>query len=230
MIERYSIGCDLHELQARFNVAVPEAYSPRFNAAPGQLLPVILLQSKGLSFFYWGESPQWIKNKPISEKLINVRAEQIAERPLLQKMLRRKRCLIPADGFYAWKRSGKKGLIPYRFTLKTRSTFSIPGFWEEYENEGDNVIHTFTIITRVCTHHREVSERIPIIFEKPQEQVWMDTECTNEKLIELLNEDSKESFDFYTISTRINQLEVDDASLIKSAPAADQFGNLTLFD
>jgi putative SOS response-associated peptidase YedK len=230
MIERYSIGCDLLELQERFRIEVPETYKARYNAAPGQLLPVILFQSRGLSFFYWGESPRWIKNKSISEKLINVRAEQIVERPILQKMLKRKRCLVPADGFYAWKKFGKKGVIPYRFMLKSHKVFSMPGFWEEYEDEEAGIIHTFTVITKASLLCQEITDRVPVIFDTTQEELWMSNNCSDEELISLVNVETQNVLEFYTISPKINQLEADDKSLIRPAPAADQFGNLTLFD
>ncbi len=231
MIERYSIIHSSAQIAERFKVDVPESHQPRYNAAPAQLLPVILLYSKGVSFFYWGEAPQWSKNKSISEKLINVRAEQIMEKPLLQKALKKNRCLIPADGFYAWKKLGKKTLVPYRFTLKSKQLFSIPGFWEEYDDENGEVFHTFTLITCLAnSYDGSVTDRIPAIFDQEQENLWMNPNTTPEELVALLKGSQSERFDHYTIDPRINNISIDDKSLIIPAPPADQFGNLTLFD
>jgi putative SOS response-associated peptidase YedK len=231
MIERYSITVSPKTLAERFIVDVPDSYQVRYNAAPAQLLPVILLYSKGISFFYWGEAPQWTKNKSLSEKIINVRAEQIAEKPTLQKALKKNRCLIPADGFYAWKKMGKKSLIPYRFTLKSKQVFSIPGFWEEYDDENGEVFHTFSLIT--CASNAfdgSITERMPVVFDREKEKSWMNPNTPEEELIGLLAPSASEQFDYYTIEPRINSIRIDDKSLTIPAPPADQFGNLTLFD
>lgn len=231
MIERYSITNSSSQIAERFAVDLPGSYQPRYNAAPAQLLPVILLYSKGVSFFYWGEAPQWSKNKSLSEKLINVRAEQIAEKPVLQKALKKNRCLIPADGFYAWKKVGKKTMVPYRFTLKSKQLFSIPGFWEEYDDENGEVFHTFTLITcEANSFDGSITDRIPVVFDSEKEKIWMNPNTPQEELIALLGLSESERFDYYTIEPRINTTTVDDKSLIIPAPPADQFGNLTLFD
>jgi putative SOS response-associated peptidase YedK len=228
MIDRYSITVSSQELAKRFDVEVPEFFRPRYNAAPAQLLPVLLLYSKGLSFFYWGESPQWVKNKSISEKWINVRAEQFAEKPVLQRSLKKQRCLIPADGFYVWKRVSKKSLIPYRYILKSKSIFSIPGLWEEYDDENGDIVHTFTLIT--CAVNNSTTERLPAIFDSASEKIWMNPNSTEEELIGLLKIIDSDKLDSYTIEPRISSATIDDKSLILPAPPADQFGNLTLFD
>jgi putative SOS response-associated peptidase YedK len=229
MIERYSISANSQDLAERFSIEVPEFYKARYNAAPSQLLPIILLSSRGLSFFYWGESPQWSKNKPFSEKWINVRAEQIKEKPVLQKALKKNRCLIPADGFYAWKKAGKKTQIPYRFVLKSKEIFSIPGVWEEYDDENGEVVHTFTLITQEAKDNK-ITERIPVIFDAAKEKIWMDAEVSVEELTSLLALSEIEKLEHFSVQPRINLLTADDKSLIIPAPAADQFGNLTLFD
>lgn len=231
MIERYSITSTPQQLTERFSVDIPEFYKPRYNAAPGQLLPVILLYSKGVSFFYWGESPKWIKDKSISEKWINVRAEQINEKPIFQKSLKKQRCLILCDGFYVWKRVSKKSLVPYRLALKSRAPFSIPGFWEEYEDENGESAHTFTLITiRAHQSLQHIAERIPVLFNLKKEKRWMDANSTEQELLSLMQSETAEQLDYYSVEPRINSIAIDDKSLILPAPPADQFGNLTLFD
>jgi putative SOS response-associated peptidase YedK len=231
VIERYSLTASSEQITKRFGIEVTDTYRPRYNAAPAQLLPVILLDSKGLSSFYWGEVPQWVKNKSISEKWINVRTEQIDEKPVLQKALRKNRCLIPADGFYGWKKLGKKTEIPYRFTLKSIELFSIPGFWEEYDNENGEVFHTFTLITQEATDpYKSVIERIPVIFDLRKENIWMSATSSQEELQSLLGKDESLILDYYSVDPRINKPDTDDKSLIIPTPPADQYGNLTLFD
>src|SRR5688572_12774165 len=113
MIDRYSLTASPEVIRERFSVEVPEFYQPKFNAAPTHLLPVVTsTAASGLSLFYWGTSPEWSKNKVPSEKMINVRGESLDEKPALKRALRKNRCLIPADGFYCWKKVGKKTSIP----------------------------------------------------------------------------------------------------------------------
>src|SRR5262245_2760529 len=133
MIERYSITAPADRVRERFSVDVPAFYRARYNAAPTQLLPVITSTApQGLSHFYWGTSPEWSKNKTLSEKIINLRNESLDEKPALKRAMMRTRCIVPADGFYAWKKVGKKTSIPYRFTLASQELFSFAGIWEEF--------------------------------------------------------------------------------------------------
>src|SRR5688500_16539233 len=100
MIDRYSITASAEQVSERFSVDVPEFYTAHYNASPTQLLPVITSATpEGLSLFYWGTAPDWAKNKTLSEKFINQRAENFEEKPTLKKALRTQRCIVPADGF-----------------------------------------------------------------------------------------------------------------------------------
>jgi putative SOS response-associated peptidase YedK len=202
-----------------------------YNAAPAQLLPVITnTGAQGLSFFYWGLAPGLARNKPISEKVINIRAELIPEKPVYRKMLAERRCLVPADGFYEWKKVGKKTAIPYRYTLQNKELFSMAGLWEEYEDENGAEFHTFTLIT--CAANKLVAitdDRMPVILSKEMEQEWL-ASSTGPDLLSMLKPYESSGMDCYSISPRINLLTANDATLIMPAPPADQFGNLTLFD
>ncbi len=230
MFSRYSLVASADELAKRFAVDVPEAYRVQYNAAPSHLLPVITQDSqKGLSFFYWGAPPLWANKKPLGEKIINTRLELLSEKPVLQKKMRENRCLIPADGFYEWKRAGKKTSIPYRFTLEDKTVFSIAGLWEEYDDEQGNVFHTFTVITREAhTSVLPVSERMPVILNIGFEAGWLSSKSDSELLSMLKS--SACSLEYYSVSHRVNSPDRNDKFVIMPAPPADQYGNLTLFD
>lgn len=232
MIERFSIGVSAKQLSARFEVEEPNAYQSRYNVAPSQLVPVITLgEPRGFSFFYWGQPPGWSKNKSLAEKIINVRAEQIAERPTLRKNLKTNRCIIPADGFYSWKKFGKKSLIPWRFVMKDKSVFSMAGLWEEYDDEDGNDFHTFTILTAPANSFvAPVCERMPVIFSKGQEKIWLDKNADENALMELLVPFPSDAWDGFAVSNQLNTISFDRPSLMLPVPPADQFGNLTLFD
>lgn len=230
MFIRYSLAVNAGEVARRFSVDVPEGYQPHYNAAPTHLLPVITQESqKGISFFYWGAPPSWANKKSLGEKIINTRAELLPEKSVLRKKLREKRCLIPADGFYEWKRTGKRTNIPYRFTLKDKSQFCLAGLWEEYDDAQDKMNHTFTVITTIANESvTPISERMPVILHPDAEQAWLNSENESE-LLSLLQSFSG-PLDYYSVSPRVNSAEHNDRLIILPAPPADQFGNLTLFD
>ncbi len=232
MIERFSIGVSAKQLSARFEVEEPSAYQSRYNVAPSQLVPVITLgEARGFSFFYWGQPPGWSKNKSLAEKIINVRVEQIADRPTLKKSLKANRCTIPADGFYSWKKFGKKSLIPWRFVLKDKSIFSMAGLWEEYDDEEGNEFHTFTILTVPANSFiANVCERMPVIFGREQEKIWLNKESEEKTLLDLLVPFSSDTWDGFAVSPQLNTISFDRPSLLLPVPPADQFGNMTLFD
>ncbi|HEX8059617.1 MAG TPA: SOS response-associated peptidase [Cyclobacteriaceae bacterium] len=229
MIDRYSLTAAADKVGSFFSIDPHGLEIPFYSAAPAHLLPVVTLGSPGLSHFYWGTAPEWSKNKPIGEKIINIHAEQIGERPTLRKQLKKSRCIIPADGFYGWKKIGKKSAVPYRFELKPRAVFSIAGVWDEYDDEEGNMIHTFMMITVPSTESvAEISERMPAIMTQDETAVWMNSDSTEEQLLSCLHA-SEWKFESFSVSPRIADPNANDATMIIPVPPADQFGNLTLF-
>ena len=232
MCGRYTIIAKAEEIEKRFNVEVPEAYQPRYNAAPTQILPVITNQQPdGISFFHWGLIPSWAKDKSISSKLINARSETITEKASFRNAVKQRRCLVLADGFYEWKKTSKKAKVPYRILLSDESLFAFAGLWEEYEDEDEQVIHTFTIITTSANSTISgIHERMPVILEPNTERTWLDQSQPAENHLDLLKPYSPEKTKYHAVSPLVNSVRNDDDRLIKPAPPADQFGNLSLFD
>lgn len=231
MIERFSIGVSAKQLAARYRVEEPQSFQSRYNLAPSQLVPLITQGLRGFSFFYWGQPPGWTKNKALAEKIINVRVEQIAERPTLKKNLKTGRCIVPADGFYSWKKVGKKSLIPWRFVLKDKSIFSMAGLWEEYDDEAGNNYHTFTILTVPSNEFvLPVNERMPAILLSEHEELWLSNNAEESALLNLCVPLASSMFDGFAVSPQLNTISFDRPSLLLPVPPTDQFGNLTLFD
>jgi putative SOS response-associated peptidase YedK len=232
MIDRYSITASASTLSDRFGVDVPEFYKPRYNATTTQLLPVITHTApQGISNFYWGTSPAWAKNKTLSEKIVNVRTETILEKAAQQKSLIKNRCIVPADGFYGWKRAGKKSFIPFRFVAQDSGLFSFAGIWDEYEDTEGNQFHTFSVITvQANSIVASVQERMPVILDPKEEAVWLNKDSTEADLLGLLKPLEAEYLNHYPVSPRISDNTADVPSLIIPTPPSDQFGNLTLFD
>jgi putative SOS response-associated peptidase YedK len=232
MIDRYTITATPEKIKERFSIEVHSSYQPKFNAAPTQLLPVITSDApQGMAIFYWGTSPEWSKNKTLSEKIINIRAETIPEKPALKRSMMRGRCIIPADGFYAWKKAGKKSLIPYRFVSIAQELFSFAGLWEEFEDTDGNELHTFSIITVAANQLvSPIHDRMPVMLDAAGERTWLDKESSEQVLLNTLQAYPHGKMNLYSISPRIGDAKVDLPSLILPTPPADQYGNLTLFD
>jgi putative SOS response-associated peptidase YedK len=233
MCSRYSITATSDQLSSRFQVDVPPAfYKPSYNAAPSQLLPVITSDSSnGISLFYWGLPPERAQNKSISERIINLRIETLQEKAIYKRAVRTHRCLVPADGYYTWKQLGKKTTVPYRVIRKDKTLFSFAGIWEEYESEAGDNQHTFSIITVPANAILSgISERMPVILNPDQERIWLNNQATEVELLSVLKTYPEDSLEFYTVSPRVNSIQNNDSTLTRPAPAADQHGNLTLFN
>lgn len=231
MIDHYSITASSSEISERFSVDVPDFYRAHYNASPTQVLPVITCASpEGLSSFYWGTAPEFAKNKTLGEKLVNLHAEDFREKPTLKKALRTHRCIIPADGFYGWKKVGKKTSIPYRFVLKSQAIFSFPGLWEEFEDAEGSQIQTFAMITLPPDDAgTALPDRMPVVLSAQAEKIWLAKDSSERALLDVLSAKTSE-MNYYPVSPRISQKDVDVPSLILPTPPSDQHGNLTLFD
>ncbi|NJN27195.1 MAG: SOS response-associated peptidase [Cyclobacteriaceae bacterium] len=232
MCGRYTIIAKAEAIEKKFDVSVPDAYQPRYNAAPTQLLPVISDNNPSeLSFYYWGMIPRWAKEKNVSTKLINARAESILEKASFKTALLQRRCLVVSDGFYEWKRMSKTSRVPYRIRHKNDDVFAYAGLWDEYDDEDQNRIKTFTIITTNANRIvSKIHDRMPAILDSEAGKAWLDKKQSIGALIELLRPFDPDNMEAYTVSSQVNKATADHPQMIAAAPSADQFGNLTLFD
>lgn len=231
MCGRYSLSKSKIELEERFQAELLPDFKPRYNIAPTQLVPVITSQSaKGFSFFYWGITPDFGQNKPVAQKLINARSESVMEKISFKSSFEKRRCLIPADGFYEWKKLGKKTKIPYRFTLREDELFAFAGIWEEYETVNGEIQHTFLILTTSPNEIvSEIHDRMPVILNRQMEKKWLDNYTPESELLEMLRPFPSDQMLSYTVSPLVNSVQNDSPSIIRKTSPADQHGNYTLF-
>ncbi len=231
MCGRYSIGVPADKLAARFKIDVPEGYTRIYNASPTQILPVITNEHpQGLSFFYWGVVPAFAKNKSVASKLFNIKAETILEKTSSLKALKSRRCLVPADGFYDWKNVTKKRRIPYRFVVNEPEIFAFAGLWEEYEDEEEGTVHTFSVITTAANRiTSEMNSVMPVIISQQNEKNWLKDGLEDEDYIKMLTPFPTENMSSFTVSSLINNPDLNKPELTQPAPPSDQFGNYTLF-
>ncbi len=231
MCGRYSLAKNKLELEERFQAEMLEPFQPRYNIAPTQLVPVITAESPhGFSHFYWGITPDFAKNKPVSQKFINARSETVTEKVSFKSSFQRKRCLVPADGFFEWKRLGKKTKTPYRFTLLDGGLFAMAGIWDEYETTEGEVKHTFLILTTTPNELlTDVHDRMPVIIEKNKEGAWLDSATSEADLMAMLKPYPDSVMLSYAVSPMVNHAGNDSPFVIRKTLPMDQFGNYTLF-
>jgi len=207
MCGRYSFAPELKIVNEHYDITVNDnKIESNYNCAPTQLLPVISNETPGkLSRYRWGLIPFWAKDKSIGNKLINSRAETITEKASFKSSFKRRRCLIPADAFYEWRKNGgTKTKTPYRIFLKDQALFSMAGIWDQWKNPEGEIIQSFSIITTSPNAlMAEIHNRMPVILPKKSEKFWLEGE--NEKqLLEMLQPYPDNLMDAYRISELVN--------------------------
>jgi putative SOS response-associated peptidase YedK len=153
-----------------------ETYQPSANVKPTQDAPVVLIHDgeRELAEMRWGLIPAWAKDVAIGSKMFNARAETLAEKPSFRHAFRRRRCLIPATGFYEWQAHGREK-IPHRFIVGNGDVFAFAGLYESWRSGDGEPIHSFTIITTTPNEMvAPVHNRMPVILPRAAEAVWLD--------------------------------------------------------
>lgn len=204
MCGRFSLTVNEAELNAYFETAGGEApYISRYNCAPTQMLAIVRNDSPGkISYHRWGLIPSWAKDPSIGNKMINAKAETIAEKPSFRTPLQRRRCLVPSDGFFEWKVNGDK--IPYRIFLKERKLFAYAGLWESWRNPAGDTLNTFTIITTEANSFMQsIHSRMPVILPREKEKTWLKSDNLDE-LQALLIPCPSEEMEAYAVSRLVN--------------------------
>ncbi|MCP4458467.1 MAG: SOS response-associated peptidase [Cytophagales bacterium] len=234
MYDRYAIYSSTEEIKETLTAEVPEGYSPSYNAAPTHLLPVITSEGRmGISFFHWGLMTKWSNSKTsISAKSINLDSELAFQRPGYKKQIQSHRCIVPINGFYAWKRVSKKQLVPYYFFSPQMPILGIAGLWEEFEDIDGTVSHSFIVLLVSSSSSLiEFENKMPAILDSNKSRIWLDSKDLeeNEKLIASVRNDHP-VLSSHSVSPSIKNIENNYPDLIKPVPASDQLGNYTLFN
>ena len=220
MCGRYSLIAEIGQLALRFEFdAHGMAQPPRYNVAPTQ--PVLAVRSgdpRHASYMRWGLVPSGTRSTPSGPPLINARAETVAERPSFRSALMRRRCLIPADGFYEWQRMGA-ARRPVRITLASGEPFAFAGLWDAWRDPQGEVVESCTIITTEANELLQpVHDRMPVILPEDLESLWLDEEMQDAAaFVSLLGPYPSERMETYEVSTLVNSAFNDGPELI--APA-----------
>jgi len=214
MCGRYSFALEDALILERFGLRVRTAiYKARYNCAPAQKLAVISNEAPDeLRFFQWGLIPSWAKETSIGNKLINARAETLVEKPSFRNAFRNRRCLVPATGFFEWKRGAEK--TPYYIRLKNSDPFCFAGLWDKWATPGGEIIHSFTIITTSPNElMAQIHDRMPVILPREEEHRWISPQ-PDVTLAELLKPYAAEMMEAFPVSKLVNSPKNDVAEII----------------
>lgn len=206
MCGRYSQAADLKTLKRRFGLEGEVALKPRYNLAPSQEGPVVVGNSpRRLKLMRWGLVPSWAEGPSLGPRLINARAETLAERPAFHRAFQSRRCLVLADGFYEWRKE-KGAKVPMRFVLRNREPFAFAGLWETWKDPQGPELQSFTIVTTGANELlKPVHDRMPAILRPEQEALWLDAGFNDTRaLSRLLAPYPPEEMEGYAVSPLVN--------------------------
>jgi putative SOS response-associated peptidase YedK len=209
MCGRFTLTAEARELAKRFGVEVSASFyrivAPRYNIAPTQ--PVVVVGDDGKRYMTqmrWGLIPSWAKDPAIGNRMINARAETLTVKPAFRVAIRKRRCLIVADGFYEWQKRGNVKQ-PVRIVLKSREPFGFAGLWETWEPPQGEPIQSCTIITTQANElQKEVHDRMPVILPRDKENLWLDPDAELARLLDLLKPYPSSEMEFYPVSRAVN--------------------------
>ncbi len=225
MCGRYTLVHGLHELINRFEFDAGDLdLRPRYNLAPGQDAPVVVIENgkRLLKTMRWGLVPSWADDPKIGNRMINARAETVAQKPAFRRLLKRKRCLVLADGFFEWRTlPGRKGKFPMRIHLKGEPPFAFAGLWDTWKSPEGETLDTFTILTTAANGFIEpIHDRMPVILAPADEQAWLNPDVQDaEELTPLLNAWPSNDMDAYDVSRAVNKPVNDTPECVERKPS-----------
>jgi putative SOS response-associated peptidase YedK len=232
MCGRYTIVAQPDDLEDRFGATADRSLEPRYNAAPGQELPVVTNDAPDtISHLQWGLIPAWADDPAIGNSLINARAETVDEKRSFGDAYECRRCLVPADGFYEWAETDA-GKQPYRVTLDNGEPFALAGLWERWQppqkqtgldefGDGDpdseaDPIETFTIVTTEPNAVIEpLHDRMAVVLSPDGEGRWLDSDDGKD----LLEPYPAAEMRAYPVSTAVNDPRNDSPGLVEEVDA-----------
>lgn len=216
MCGRYRLSRRKEVLAEHFNAEFDSAdWAPRYNIAPTQSVPVVRQHPKEpvrqLSLMRWGLIPSWAKEPSIATTTINAKSETAAIKPAFCDPLKFRRCLIPADGFYEWRKTGTSKQ-PYCFEVKDGAVFSFAGLWDGWKDPSGTWVKTCSILTTIANAVTSaVHDRMPVILDPDSYDLWLDPAMTDVQVIsELLKPYNAALMRHYPVSSRLNHVGNDD--------------------
>ncbi len=226
MCGRFTAKLTWQQLHDLYEIIAPEPrqdeldLKPRYNVAPTDVMPVCRLTRHGqreITMLKWGLIPFWATDPKMGHRTINARAETVATAPAFREAFKRHRCLVPAGGFYEWKKLAGVGKQPYLIQMRDGAPFSFAGLWERWD-KGEAPVETFTIITGEANSLvAQLHNRMPVILDPNDYDAWLTAGDTAIPLA-LLQPFPSQLMTAYPVSKRVNNVINDDAALLEPAP------------
>lgn len=217
MCGRYTLAAGTSELVEAFDVPLPDfEVLARYNIAPGQKAPVVAEDRHGrrMGLLTWGLVPCW-KDEP-GKPLINARSESVLERRSFREAFEHRRCLVPADGFYEWKREAD-ARVPFWIHPEDREILSFAAIWERWDRPGRELRHTFAILTMPAGPVvSEVHDRMPVVIAAADRGAWLDRGTDGHGALALLRGRPAPRYAVRRVSTRVNRPQANDPGLIEA--------------
>jgi putative SOS response-associated peptidase YedK len=212
-------------LSKDFGARISFDLPPRYNIAPTQQILAVRhstgKEEREAVLLRWGLIPNWATDPSIGNRMINARAETVAEKPTFRSAFRSRRCLIPASGFYEWKKEEKRKQ-PYYIRPRGRSSFAFAGLWEQWKNPEGSLVESCTLITTESNELiSQLHDRMPVILPPSDYALWLDPGFTDvERLIPLLRPYPAQEMETFPVEAIVNNPKVDDSRCIAPAKAA----------
>lgn len=220
MCGRYALHAHPDVIVLQFGLPAAPQMKPRFNIAPTQEAPVVRVDAghkREWVWLRWGLIPSWSKDPSIGARMINARAETVAEKPSFRNAFRRRRCLVPADGYYEWKVEGGRKQ-PYFLQFASGEPFAMAGLWEPWRSPEGALTETYAIVTtEAAGTARQIHDRMPVILAPPDYEGWLSGADPGE----LLRPWAGPALSVRCVSARVNSPRIDDPQCFDEAGAAE---------
>jgi len=218
MCGRFALKTPPKKLAATFGVEEVPTVEARYNIAPTQEILAVQQSPDGreAKLLKWGLVPSWAKDTAMGARLINARSETVAEKPSFREAFKKRRCIIPADGFYEWQRAGGRRL-PFFFQMKDERPFGFAGLWERWEGAHQEVVESCTILTTQANEVlRPVHDRMPVILHPDDYELWLEIDERKIALVrEILQPYPVEEMRAHRVSEEVNHIRNQGDGLIR---------------
>lgn len=219
MCGRYTI-IQTDQLAQRFDIKQPPklALKPNYNVSPGQNLPIITRHGSNnqIELMHWGLIPAWAKSENVGYRMINAKAETLDQKPTWKRLFHRQRCIVPASGFYEWKKAGDHK-TPYYIYLPGQSIFSLAGLYDSWQDDTGRALKSYAIITTAPNKAvAPIHDRMPAILEQSDEVSWLDQSIEEAGFLEsLLRPYADDKIIAHPVSNQVNKPTNNSDTLIK---------------
>lgn len=225
MCGRYALKTSVPEIARILGASANAEFAPSYNVAPSRHVPVCRIDPDGgreLALLRWGLVPHWAKAVNDRYRMINARAETVASKPAFRTPFRKRRCLVPADGYFEWK-AGPDRKQPYFIHRADGSPLMLAGLWDRWDKGDDGPLDSFSIVTTSASPHvSAVHDRMPVVIQDDDLDIWLDPEQNDaDRLLTLLRPHPGRDFELTPVSTYVNNPRNDDSRCIEPVAAPE---------